>query len=54
MNWLQYWFCFVFWCFGLEAFGNLASQSGIKPTPPALEGEFLTTGPTGKSPKCGF
>ena len=24
---------------------------GIEPTPPALEGEVLTTGPPGKSPK---
>ena len=54
MNWLRCWFCFVFWFLGLEAVRNLASQSGIKPTTPALEGEFLTTGPTEKSPNCGF
>ena len=39
------WFGFV----GCEAWGILALQLGIKPTPPALEGEVLTTGPPGKS-----
>ena len=29
--------------------GVLAPQPGIKPTPPALEGKVLTTGPPGKS-----
>ena len=38
-------FCF----FGCEACGILAPQPGIEPTPPALEGEVLTTGPLGKS-----
>ena len=38
-------FCF----FGCEACGILAPQPGIEPTPPALEGEVLTTGPQGKS-----
>ena len=38
-------FCF----FGPEACGILASQPGIKPAPPALEGEVLTTRPLGKS-----
>ena len=28
----------------------LAPQPGIKPTPPALEGEVLTHGPPGKAP----
>ena len=28
--------------------GTLALQSGIKPTPPALEGKILTSGPPGK------
>ena len=32
-----------------EAHGILAPQLGIKPTPPALEDEILTTGPPGKS-----
>ena len=37
----------VFW---RQACGILAPQPGIKPAPPALEGEVLTTGPPGKSP----
>ena len=40
----------MFWFFGYEACGILASQPGIKPTPPALEGEVLISGPQGKSP----
>ena len=43
LNLLQYCFCFMFWFFGHEAFPWL----GIKPEPPALEGEVLTTGPPG-------
>ena len=39
-------FCF----FGHEAYSILAPQPGIEPTPPALEGEVLTTGRPGKSP----
>ena len=39
----------MFWLFGGEACGILAPQSGIKPVPPALEGDDLTTGPPGKS-----
>ena len=31
------------------ACGLLLSQSGVKPSPPTLEGRFLTTGPPGKS-----
>ena len=38
------------WFFGCEAYGILASQPGIKPIPPALEGKVLTTGLPGKSP----
>ena len=38
-------FCF----FDREACGILAPRPGIKPAPPALEGEVLTTGPPGKS-----
>ena len=34
---------------GLEACGILASQSGSKPAPLAVEGEVSTTGPPGKS-----
>ena len=38
-------------CFlAAEASGILAPQPGIKPTPPALEGKVLITGPLGKSP----
>ena len=37
-----------------EACGILASQPGIEPTPPALEGEILTTGPSGKSLRENF
>ena len=39
----------MFWIFGPEACGILASRPEIKPPPPALEGEILTTGPPGKS-----
>ena len=39
----------MFWFFGLEACGILAPQPGIKPTPPVLEEEVLTTGPSAKS-----
>ena len=39
----------MFWFFGPEAGGILAPQPGIEPTPPALEGKVLTTGPPGKS-----
>ena len=42
--------CFMFWCFGHETCGILAPRLGIKPSTPALEGEVLTTGPSGKSP----
>ena len=30
----------------------LVPQPGIEPTPPALEGEVLTTGPSGNPPYC--
>ena len=39
----------MFWFFGREACGILAPQPGIKPSPPALKGGVLTTGPPGKS-----
>ena len=41
----------MFQIFGHEACEILAPQPGIKPTPPALEGEVLTTGLPGKFPK---
>ena len=40
----------MFWFLGYEACGISAPRARIKPTPPALEGEVLTTGPPGKSP----
>ena len=49
LNFLQYCFCFMFWFFGREACGTLVPWPGIKPAPPALEGEVLTTGLPGKS-----
>ena len=39
----------MFWFFGNEACGILASWPGIKFTPPALEGEDSTTEPPEKS-----
>ena len=39
---------FIFWFSDRQARGILAPQLGTKPTPPALEGEVLTTGPSGK------
>ena len=39
----------MFWFFGLKACGILAAQPGIELTPPALEGEVLTTGLPRKS-----
>ena len=50
LNLLQYCSCFMFWFFGPEACGILAPRPEIEPTPPALEGKVLTTGPPGKSP----
>ena len=41
----------MFWFFGHKARGILALRPRIKPAPPALEGEVLTTGPPGKSPR---
>ena len=49
LNLLPYCFCFMFWVFGPEACWILAPQPSIEPTTPALEGEVLTTGPSGKS-----
>ena len=37
----------MFWFFSNEACGILDPHPGIKPTPPALEGAVLTTGPPG-------
>ena len=38
----------MFWFFGWKACGILAPWPEIEPTPPALEGEVLTTGQPGK------
>ena len=46
---LQYCFCFMFCFFGPETCGILVLQTGVESTPPALEGEVLTTGLPGKS-----
>ena len=52
-----YWMCynitfcsFMFWCFGHKACGILAPWSEVRPEPPALQGEVLTPGPSGKLP----
>ena len=42
----------MFWCFGCEACGILASLPGIEPAPAALEGEVLTAEQPGKPPLC--
>ena len=52
LNLLQYCFCFMVWLFGCKACGILASPPGIEPAPPVLEGEVVTTGPPGKSPRA--
>ena len=36
--------CFVFWFFGLEAYGTSAPRLGTESECPALEGEVLATG----------
>ena len=41
----------MFWFFGHEACGILATWRGSEPALPSLEGEVLTTGPPGKSPR---
>ena len=39
----------LFWCFSFEAYELLAPWPWITPTPRALEGKVLTTGPPGKT-----
>ena len=39
----------MFQIFDSKEYEILAPHTGIKPSPPALEGEVLTTGPPGKS-----
>ena len=41
VDFIKFYFCFTFLFFGFEAWGILASWSGIEPTPPALEGEIF-------------
>ena len=47
---------FCVWFFGPGHMGDLRPppRPGIKPTPLALEGKVLTTGPPGKSPRVHF
>ena len=50
-------FLFVFlggWGVAPRACGMLTPQPGIKPAPPAWEGEALTTGPPGECPGLRF
>ena len=54
IEFVKFCFCFMFWLFGHEACRILALERGIKPTPPALEGKVLTTGPPGKSQPLPF
>ena len=51
LNLLPYCSVICFDMFGHEAYGILALWAGVKTTPCALEGEVLTTGPSGKSPE---
>ena len=44
----------MFWFFGPRKCGILASQPGIEPTPTALEGEVLTTGPPVKTASASY
>ena len=43
IEFLHYYFCFVFRFFDGESCGILAAWPGIKSSPPALEGKFSTT-----------
>ena len=51
LNLLQYCFSFMFCFFWPRGIWILAHRPGIELTPPALEGEVLTTGPSRKSPE---
>ena len=53
-NMLQYCSCFMFCCFGWEAYGILAPRQGMESAPPALEGEVPNTGPPEKSQEKKF
>ena len=45
---------YVLGLFGHEACGILVPWPGIEPTPPAIEGEVLTTGPPREVPTQSF
>ena len=49
LNVLQHCFCFTFWRFSHKAYRILAPNQGSHPHPFSVEGEVLTTRPTGKS-----
>ena len=49
LNLSQHCFCFMFGCLGHEACGILAPRPRVEPTPPALEGEVLTSRLPGRS-----
>ena len=44
LNLFQYCFCFTFWFLGLKAYEIAASQPGMDPAPPTLEGNVLPLG----------
>ena len=50
LNLLQHGFCSVVWCLGHMVCNILVPWPGIKPTPPASEGEVLTTRDHQESP----
>ena len=52
LNLLQYCFCFIFWFFWPWGMWDLRSLWRVEPSPSALKGEVLITGPQGKSPNC--
>lgn len=47
LNVLQQCFCFTF-CFWIQGRRDLSPLTRMEPTPPALEGDALTTRPPGK------
>ena len=49
--WISYNTASMFCFYGHEACGILAARPGTEPTPPALEGDVITTGLLGKSPE---
>ena len=51
---LHYCFCFMLQFFGSRACEILAPRPGMEPAPSVLEGEILTTRPSGKPPIFSF